>query len=143
MGPRLHFIRDPNGEAALRHVQSEIDEHLFAISAVLGKLPEPWWLETWEGRRGYFKDEADESGRVVAAGSNVKCLYRGTAEVSTRYDRPREGPLYELNKHLLEDILEREVELFSDHLAKLLRYCLAERVSPKESLDYGWFKLSE
>lgn len=88
MGPRLHAIRDSDreeGEGGKLFSTSgdELAEHLFAICAVLGKLPEPRWSETWVGQRGCFEDDADESGLVVPASSGIST----------------EGPLYELNKH--------------------------------------------
>lgn len=120
--------------------EDEPDEHLVAISAVLGKLPEPLWSETWTDRRNYFKDEADERGRVVVADSNVTIEGRPVSLLDAV--DPREGPLYHLNKHHLEEMPEGEAEIFTDLLAGLLRFCPTERISPKEALEHDWFKFS-
>ena len=122
--------------------EDELDEHLFIITTVLGKLPEPWWSETWEGRKDIFKDEVDESGRVVAANSNVAISRRPRSlreAIAPRY----EGILYELNKHNLGNISDKEVDLLSDLLGRLLRYDPAERISAKEALEHDWFKFCE
>ncbi|MBE3048436.1 hypothetical protein IMZ48_39225 [Candidatus Bathyarchaeota archaeon] len=122
--------------------EAELDEHLFITSTVLGKLPEPWWSETWEGRRDIFKDDADESGRVVAESSNIAMSGRPRSlreAIAPRY----EGVLHELNKHSVEDVSEEEVELFSDLLGRLLRYEPKKRISAKEALEHEWFGFHE
>lgn len=55
---------------------------------------------------------------------------------------PRDGPLYELNKHHLEEIPERGFNLVSDLLARLLQFCSAERISFQKALDHDWFRFS-
>jgi len=46
-------------------VDDDQDEHLCSIALLLGKFPEPWWSTTWEGRKAFFKDDADVDGWVV------------------------------------------------------------------------------
>ena len=111
--------------------EDELDEHLFIIATILGKMPEPWWSETWEGRRENFKDGVDEAGRVMAASSNIL--------ISGRPRSLREAITF-FNKRGLDEVSQKEVNIFVDLLAKLLRYRPAERISAREALEHDWFK---
>lgn len=122
--------------------EPDVDEHLSQIALVLGKLPEPWWSETWEGRRKIFKDDVGDDGKVLSATSDDDVVERQRSlreAVAPRYT----GALYELNKHHLGEISDEEVDLLSDLLGRLLRYVPEERISAREALQHGWFKFSE
>lgn len=83
------------GRKVLDMFEEELDEHLFIIATVLGKMPEPWWPETWERRRENFKDGVDETG--ASYGRRFEHPYLWEAKVSARSDNllrqgwPRRG----------------------------------------------------
>jgi serine/threonine protein kinase len=69
LGCTLFEIR--TGRKLFAPFDNEDDEYIDAMVRVLGKLPEPWWSTTWELRNTWYKDDADEQGRVISVMKNV------------------------------------------------------------------------
>ncbi|KAB5566278.1 kinase-like domain-containing protein [Coniochaeta sp. 2T2.1] len=153
LGCTLFEIR--TGRKLFDTFDDDKDEYLRKIAMILGKLPEPWWSDTWEARRQYLQDETDMSGRVVEVSRDNSAMAADQAEGERHvvvYERPeprslhkalREGLYYE-NWNWLggieRDISEKEIGLFADLLAKLLRYSPGDRLSAAEALEHDWFR---
>ena len=137
------------------------DEYLFLVATILGKLPEPWWSETWTARKRYFQDDTDSNGLVVAADNTKENGRTGYGDgdiadiprvvIDQSYPRSlqaaiAEGLFYEY-KNSIEgverSIPQKEIAIFADLLSKLLRYSPSERISPSEALEHEWFKLEK
>ena len=115
------------------------DEHLCNIVAVLGPLSEPQWT-TWEARKTYFEDDADNQGRAILK-----------SEIKAKSDEPRsireklsEGVRYTPDwpgSNIRRDIPQDEIEVFADLLGKLLMYSPDDRISARAALEHEWFKI--
>ncbi|OTB19985.1 hypothetical protein K445DRAFT_18523 [Daldinia sp. EC12] len=154
LGCTLFEIR--TGRKLFATFDGDADEHLCKVAKVLGKLPEPWWSETWEQRKHYFKDEVDAEGRVISvySGSNDKspgpgvigALVFQNPEPRSLQEALAEGLFYE-NTHgpggIQRDISRKEIEIFSDLLLKLLRYTPEDRPSASSLAEHDWFKFSK
>ncbi|KAH9895481.1 kinase-like domain-containing protein [Xylariomycetidae sp. FL2044] len=81
----------------------ELDDYLWIMALVLGKLPEPWWSETWEGRRNVFVDEVEEDGKVIEIRKNYDS-YDGDV------DRENERRVREARRPLLIHDDDSDVE---------------------------------
>lgn len=156
LGCTLFEIR--TGRKLFNTYDDDVDEYLFTLATVLGKLPEPWWSETWTVRTEYFEDEADADGRVVATSAipDGAEAEPGDEEgqmgltVVIHESRPRslreamaKGLYYEHKDRpggIRRDICDEEADLFSDLLGKLLRYSPSERISPRDAVSHPWFK---
>lgn len=126
------------------------DEYLGAMVKAFGKLPEPWWSTTWEGRKIMFKDdEIDENGMVIALDSEVEedaafifhpSVARGARSIK---EKLAAGLWYtpELRGEVHREIPQEEIDVFADLLGKLLRYDPKERISAAAVLDHEWFKM--
>ena len=146
-GRKLFDIFDPDDK----------DEYLATMAMVLGRFPEPWWSETWERRKRYFRDENEDGtdtvgGRVVdvmsngETGSSGVVVYSQKPEPRSLEDALREGLFYEYRDGpggLEKPISEREVIIFADLLGKLLAYSPEERLSPAAALEHEWFRFIE
>jgi hypothetical protein len=49
----------------------DVDDHLYYMVLLLGKLPEPW-LTTWEARKDCFEDEADPQARAIKSSPSTE-----------------------------------------------------------------------
>ncbi|KAK2879498.1 hypothetical protein FQN49_000830 [Arthroderma sp. PD_2] len=112
----------------------DLNEHLTTMVWILGKMPEPWWTTTWEGRKTIFKDETDSDGKVILVEPSENCPSSIQREISRGLylDECREV-------HRAIDI--EEAKMLADLLGKMLRYNPSERISTKEALDHEWFKM--
>ena len=54
-------------------MDGDVDDMLYTIVLLLGKLPEPWWTQ-WEARKQSFADDPDPSGRAVKVQSTARIL---------------------------------------------------------------------
>lgn len=123
------------------------DEHLCQMAMILGRLPEPWWAETWERRSYFFVDEVDADGKVV----EVKRDDLRAGDVVYQKPEPRslresigEGLFYEFRYKpggIRKKIPEAEIDLLADLLEKLLKYLPEERLGVADALAHQWFKV--
>ncbi|KAI5867704.1 kinase-like domain-containing protein [Durotheca rogersii] len=140
LGCTLFEIR--TGRKLFDTFDDDRDEYLSKVAMVLGKFPEPWWSETWETRKQYFRDDTDANGRVIEVygglGPGIECREARDGDLSRRagdpvvYQRPeprsleeaiREGLYYEYSDRpggIERPLSESESVLFADLLAKLL-----------------------
>lgn len=63
LGCTLFEIR--TGRKLFGMMDDDVDDLIFYMVLLLGKLPEPWWSTTWEARKDCFEDEADHKGRAI------------------------------------------------------------------------------
>ncbi|KAI1123109.1 kinase-like domain-containing protein [Nemania abortiva] len=91
------------------------DEHLCKMAMVLGKLPEPWWSETWEARSHFLVDEVDTYRKVV--------------------EKPEPRSIRE------SEIPGAEIDCLADLLGKLLAYLPEERLGAADALKHRWFTM--
>lgn len=127
------------------------DEHLCKMAMVLGKLPEPWWTETWETRSYFLVDEVDADGKVVAVKWNDPRADASVGAVVYQKPEPRsiresvgEGLFYDFRYKpggIRKEIAEAEIDLLADLLEKLLRYLPEERLGVADALTHQWFKV--
>lgn len=130
------------------------DSYLEEITQVLGKLPEPWWSTTWKSRRDWYKDEADEHGRVVDVEKlDHKQREKVPGVISTFHpsvaqgarslrDKLKPGVWYieAPGKMIHREISQEEMNVFGDLLSQLLRFEPNKRVSAELALEHVWFR---
>ncbi|KAI0545803.1 kinase-like domain-containing protein [Xylaria curta] len=137
------------GRRLINPFDDDIDEHLCKMAMVLGKLPEPWWSETWEARRRFFVDEADLDGKVIKADREGHPLPEDRAfyqKPETRSIREAigEGLFYSFRLKpggIYKNISEAEIDCLSDLLEKMLKYNPDERLRITDALEHPWFKM--
>jgi serine/threonine-protein kinase SRPK3 len=120
---------------------NDIDEQFYSIVIQLGRLPEPWWSTTWEGRRRYFSDENDAIGQPVEAMPEEDV---GSWRLRSLQDATARGLDYEIDEgpmHVKQGIEKEEIDLFAHLLGKVLRYDHRDRIPAREVLEHPWFKL--
>ncbi|KAL2068500.1 hypothetical protein VTL71DRAFT_14837 [Oculimacula yallundae] len=130
------------------------DEYLWKMAMLLGKLPEPWWSQTWTARKTIFEDNTDDEGRVVEVPQQLRPSENGEPEIErtvVQVAEPRSikeaiarGLFYENRNgpggvHI--DIPEPEVELLADLLANILKYDPVERITARQVSEHAWFKM--
>ncbi|KAF2755575.1 kinase-like protein [Pseudovirgaria hyperparasitica] len=116
----------------------EIDEYLYHLVLMLGKLPEPWWSTTWKARRECFTDEMDSDNRPEQTG-DPESRTNESSSIGSRL----KGHLFwdwdtlsmDFSKHITPP---EELEGFVDLLEKLLRYDPAERLTAREVSRHPW-----
>ncbi|XMA17699.1 hypothetical protein WAI453_010490 [Rhynchosporium graminicola] len=124
------------------------------MTMILGKLPEPWWSQTWIARKTIFEDNTDAEGRVVEVPQQLRPSEDGKPEIErtiVQVAEPRSikeaiaRGLFYYNRngpggvHL--EIPELEVELLADLLAKVLKYDPNERLTARQISEHAWFKM--
>jgi len=156
LGCTLFEIR--TGRKLFATFDDEDDAYLDAMVQVLGRLPEPWWSTTWEGRRRMYADEVDEHGHAVAAGhvatgdesqlkdSGIISLVHPSVAPDARSLLDKLAPgLWYMDSDRGDDhhrpIPQREKEIFVDLLGGLLKYEPRDRTSAKAALKHEWFAL--
>jgi serine/threonine protein kinase len=137
LGCTLFEIR--TGVELFRLFDADLDEHLFVIVLLFGKLPEPWW-SSWTERDSFF-DEVDADDRVKE---------RDPDEGTRRYLSIQEALAPGFSgfigagrerKAIRRDIPQREIEVFSDLLERLFKYTPSERLSAVAAQQHEWFKM--
>jgi serine/threonine protein kinase len=138
LGCTLFEIR--TGDESFPLFDADLDDHLFLIVLLFGKLPEPWW-SNWTEKQDCFEDEVDADGRVKE---------RDPDENTRRYLSIQEALAPGFSgftgagreqKAIRRDIPQREIEVFSDLLEQLFKYTPSERLSAAAALRHEWFKL--
>jgi serine/threonine protein kinase len=61
LGCTLFEIR--TGRKLFDTFDGDVDDHIYMMVLILGKLPEPWW-SAWEAHKDAFQEEADSEGRA-------------------------------------------------------------------------------
>ncbi|KAI1809097.1 kinase-like protein [Poronia punctata] len=137
LGCTLYEIR--TGKRLFQPFGDELDELLYQAALIFGKLPEPWWSDTWESRREVFQDEVDEDGMVVEVDDDIE----GIDEPRSLQERLRKEFFIEpqsgtsgVKRYFPED----EIELFADLLQGLLRWDPKDRRTASEALEHAYFK---
>lgn len=123
-----------------------VDDHLFRMVLILGKLPLPWW-NTWTSRKKCFEDDNDEQGRVIQV---------DPAETRANMDG---GPIFDIPQSvrqllafgyrdwehppekLIRGFADHEVDLLADLLGKLLNYNPQERLTAQDAQSHPWFSM--
>jgi serine/threonine-protein kinase SRPK3 len=101
--------------------------------ALFGKLPDPWW-GAFKCRHTWF----DENGQPKCP-DHKSSIRERLQSIGEKDDPPRyeEGPMIETVGTQLE---EKEVELFSDLLEKMLKYDPEKRITIQEVVRHPWFE---
>lgn len=156
LGCTLFELR--TGRKFLNLFDDDDDSYLDAMVAVLGKMPEPWWSTTWEIRRRWWRDEADDLGRAVPVHtppiepvqtspktwkSTVHpCVAEGAQSLE---DMLAPGVWYVdtggLGENQHRDIPDQEKKLFAALLGLLLKWQPQERISAEEASRHEWFQM--
>jgi serine/threonine-protein kinase SRPK3 len=152
LGCTLFEIR--TGQKLFDTFDDDMDEYLAKVATVLGKLPEPWWSETWEMRRHFFMDDVDDKQQVVeiksqsttatTAGQHIGQVIFQQEEPKSLQEAINQGLFYESQRGpqgLRRAISNEEAEIFADLLAKILIYNPEKRLPAVDVLDHAWFKL--
>lgn len=137
LGCTIFEIR--TGRRLFDNFDDDVDEHMFSMALLLGKLPEPWWTTTWEERKNWFEDEADSQGRVIS----LKKLYNRSRSIEDALAR---GLGLLESDMLMADSIERdisakEVAVLGNLLRKVLQYNPSDRITAQAMQDHEWFKL--
>ena len=133
------------------------DEFIEEMCLIMGKLPEPWWSQTWEARKAIFKDEADEDNRVVEVPGNdpqslkirniKEPVHPSIAQGARSLSEKLAPGLWYLDMRPTEDEgLHREICLeervaLEDFLRQLLVYQPLDRIGAVRALRHDWFRV--
>ncbi len=148
LGCTLFEIR--TGRKLFDTFDGDVDDHIYMMVLILGKLPEPWW-SAWGAHKDSFEEEPDSEGRAIKTNEFTKETQSPTGQadipeprsirdalarglVATNY-----GSMTICQHH--RDIPKNEIEIFADLLGKILKYDPRERLSAVEVLDHEWFKM--
>ncbi|KAJ3927549.1 MAG: kinase-like domain-containing protein [Lentinula lateritia] len=96
----------------------------------LGRLPDPWYNAFRNRVQCFEEDEQPEEGSSI----REKLRSFGTPKRIPGYNR---GPMFEKMETKMDD---KEVELLTDLLEKMLRYRPEDRIGIREVVDHPWFK---
>ena len=115
----------------------------------LGRLPDPWRTQFDETRRSEWPEdygkpknlEARQSAEVslTASSRSIRDHVRSIGHPPSGEDSEPyidDGPLMEKHGATLD---EDEINLLSDLLERMLKYCPDERISAHEVLNHPWF----
>lgn len=152
LGCTLFEIR--TGRRLFSLFDDDVDDHLYFMVLLLGKLPEPWWTTTWGARKECFEDEADSEARAIkttsASGGTDREGITGVLNPSVARE-PRSiqealAPgLWYVNMGIENeihcDIPRDEMEVFADLLGKLLKYNPNDGLSASAVQNHPWFKM--
>ncbi|KAN0115354.1 kinase-like protein [Hyaloscypha variabilis] len=130
LGCTLFEIR--TGRKLFDTFDNSIDDHLFSLILILGKLPEPWWSSEGMAIKTAELREEDESLESPEPRSTRDALARGLLYQDVL---PR-GMAW-----IHRDIPEREKDVFADLLGKILRYDPKQGLTAAEIQDHEWFKM--
>lgn len=155
LGCTLFEIR--TGRKLFNLFDDDDDDYLDAMVEVLGKMSEPWWSSTWERRKTFWQDEADENGRAVSTvlethkpddppSESTSTVHPSVAQGARSFqDKLRPGVWYMPDKtgarEIHREIAQEEIDISADLLGKLLRFDPKERLSAKDVLSHAWFNL--
>ncbi|KAK7757117.1 hypothetical protein SLS62_000664 [Diatrype stigma] len=152
LGCTLFEIR--TGRKLFDTFDEDPDEYLCLMAMVLGRLPEPWWSEGWEGRRELLEDDVDATGKVVEvqrypvveqnSGDSQQCVVVQPPEPRSLQEALSVGLFYEGKygpEGIHRAIPEDEIEVFSDLLSKLLSFDPEDRLTASQALEHEWFKM--
>ncbi|KAJ4484213.1 kinase-like domain-containing protein [Lentinula edodes] len=98
--------------------------------ATLGRLPDPWYNAFRNRAQCFEEDGQPEEGSSI----REKLRSFGTPKRIPGYNR---GPMFEKMETKMDD---KEVELLTDLLEKMLRYRPENRIGIREVVDHPWFK---
>ncbi|KAH7133697.1 kinase-like domain-containing protein [Dactylonectria macrodidyma] len=147
LGCTLFEIR--TGRKLFCPFDNDDEDYLDLMVQILGKLPEPWWSTTWETRKTFWKDELDEQGRAIPtvaeppppADGITRIIHPSVAQGARSLTEKLRPGLWYLSENIHRDIPQKEMDVFSDLLGKLLRYTPGDRISAAAALDHEWFAL--
>lgn len=105
----------------------EDDEHLLALTALLGPLPSHLY-EAWEGSHLYFTSEREL----------YNCELGGVPEGAEPL-MLEQTPMEDMFDRAAPEITEEEARQVKALIRRILRYDPAERPSPAEILSNPWF----
>lgn len=119
------------------------DEILKEIVATLGKLPEPWW-SAFENHHLWF----DEDGKpkawelqqvlVPVEKTSIKQKLASIGDQDVPPATGNDGPMMERPGTKLVEV---EIQLLGDLLAKMLCYRPQDRIKISEVISHPWFAL--
>ena len=117
LGCTLFEIR--TGRKLFALFDDEVDDYLYAMVSLFGKLPEPWWTE-WRARN----TEVDITGEPSSL--------REELAASKTYDGGK----------LIPGLSEPELTVLADLLNGLLKYVPASRISAQDVLRHEYFSMT-
>ncbi|KAI1907430.1 hypothetical protein LOZ61_006123 [Ophidiomyces ophidiicola] len=109
--------------------EDNLDDRLYEIVLLRGKLPEPWWT-SWKSRSQHFTDEVDSSGCPERANKMTR---------RKRFRSLQEQLLYGGNG--AHPVPVDEVEALADLVGRLLAYNPWDRPSAETIQKHKWFKM--
>jgi serine/threonine protein kinase len=148
LGCTLFEIR--TGRKLFHTFDGDVDDHIYMMVIILGKLPEPW-LFAWEAHKDSFEEEPDSEGRAMKTNEFTKETQSPTGRADIPEPRSIRDPLarglvatnygsMRIRQHH-RDISKNEIVIFADLLGKILKNDPRERLSAVEVLDHEWFKM--
>jgi serine/threonine-protein kinase SRPK3 len=152
LGARMYGFEIRTGRKLFDTFDGDVDDHIYMMVLILGKLPEPWW-SAWEAHKDSF-EEPDSEGRAIRKieqreeiqSPTDQAAYSDTPEPRSIRDALARGFVAAncgsgtIRQHH-RDIPKNEIEIFADLLGKILKYHPRERLSAVEVQDHEWFKM--
>jgi serine/threonine protein kinase len=137
LGCAIYEIR--TGYHLFTMVDGDRDEILDQIFQTLGKPPDAWWEILREERGEGWGEEWKEPTRPCPIHKRVSLGAEGT------YNAPMyvEDGLHPLpiTEHPEVRIDDKEVDLLTDLLEKMMRYRPEERITMEEVIKHPWFNM--
>ena len=143
------------GRKLFNMFDDDVDDHLYYMVLLFGKLPEPWWT-TWEAHKDCFEDEANPQGRAVKSSPATE---QPPAQDPDKWGLNNSSVVYQprsiqeslapglwyqnkdIGKEIHRNIPGDEIEVFADLLGKILNYDPSARLTANAAQDHEWFKM--